>query len=59
MMRYNRGGGKFYRGDAMDEYLNKLGLVRKVNAKDESSLFRAVAEQVKAPIDRSISGWIV
>ncbi len=47
MMRYNRGSGKFYRGDAMDEYLNKLGLVRKVNAKDESSLFRAVAEQVK------------
>uniref|UniRef100_A0A914W735 Uncharacterized protein n=1 Tax=Plectus sambesii TaxID=2011161 RepID=A0A914W735_9BILA len=46
MMRYSRGGGKFYRGDAMDEYLNKLGLVRKVNAKDESSLFRAVAEQV-------------
>jgi OTU domain-containing protein 4 len=31
----------------MDAYLRKLGLYRKLVAKDGSCLFRAVAEQVK------------
>lgn len=33
----------------MDAYLRKLGLYRKLVAKDGSCLFRAVAEQVKDP----------
>lgn len=33
----------------MDVYLRKLGLYRKLVAKDGSCLFRAVAEQVKDP----------
>ncbi|XP_076996025.1 OTU domain-containing protein 4 isoform X1 [Tamandua tetradactyla] len=41
-------GGAGLRGDAtpMDAYLRKLGLYRKLIAKDGSCLFRAVAEQV-------------
>ncbi len=40
----------FFRGDAMDDYLGKLGLARKATAKDNSSLFRVVSEQVRAVI---------
>ena len=35
------------RNDAIDDYLATLGMWRKTTAKDESSLFRAVAEQVR------------
>lgn len=43
------GPGPGPREDAtpMDAYLRKLGLYRKLVAKDGSCLFRAVAEQVK------------
>lgn len=40
----------------MDEYLSSLGLYRKMVARDASSLFRAVSEQV-SPANANILGW--
>ncbi|XP_023555660.1 putative bifunctional UDP-N-acetylglucosamine transferase and deubiquitinase ALG13 isoform X1 [Octodon degus] len=37
---------KFFSEASMDEYLSSLGLFRKLTAKDASSLFRVVAEQL-------------
>jgi len=42
----------FGRGDGMDEYLMSEGLWRKTVPKDETSLYRAVAEQVCRPSRR-------
>lgn len=39
-------GQKSFSEVAMDEYLGRLGLYRKMTAKDASCLFRAVSEQV-------------
>ena len=49
-------GGAGPREDAtpMDAYLRKLGLYRKLVAKDGSCLFRAVAEQVMGDGE----GWV-
>lgn len=53
-------GGAGPREDAtpMDAYLRKLGLYRKLVAKDGSCLFRAVAEQVTGRGARGGRGWV-
>lgn len=45
----DQGGLGLEDATAMDAYLRRLGLYRKLVAKDGSCLFRAVAEQVKEP----------
>lgn len=41
----------------MDEYLTSLGFYRKMVARDASSLFRAVSEQVSGP--EGLHDWTV